>query len=217
LLRATIRQLEGVLDWQSIVDALRRHLHEIWPALPPQERLRVVRRLLPFWEVHRFRSAPQGAAAVAHLTARGTLSVKRARVVEIDEQKGSLVARLTLPSGSTAERAFDAVIVCAGASRNLRDTSLLGYLVDRGLAETDDVNFGVRVDEFSQLIGARGTTQPDLFAFGPITRGTFGEMTGVPDILRHIERVIPMLTKLTPPNRVSQLAAWADDSFRAQP
>jgi uncharacterized NAD(P)/FAD-binding protein YdhS len=93
------------------------------------------------------------------------------------------------------ERAFDSIILCAGASRNIRDNSLIANLVDSGLAQADDVNLGLRVDEFSRLIDARRATQPDLFAFGPITRGTFGEMTGAPDILRQIERVVPIFTE----------------------
>jgi uncharacterized NAD(P)/FAD-binding protein YdhS len=194
---------------QSIVDALRRRLPQIWPALPPRERLRVVRRLLPFWEVHRFRAAPQGAAAVARLTAQGTLTVQRARVIELDEQKGSLVARLRLPGGQMADRGFDTVIICSGASRNLRDNPLLDSLVGQGLAQADDVNCGVGVDEFSRLLDARGTVQPDLFAFGPITRGTFGEMTGAPDILRQIERVIPILTAMETPIQSVGLPALA--------
>jgi uncharacterized NAD(P)/FAD-binding protein YdhS len=209
LLRVTVRQRDGELDWQSIIDALRRRLHQIWPSLPPRERLRVVRRLLPFWEVHRFRAAPQGAAAVARLRAQGTLTVERARVIELDEQRGSLVARLMLPGGQTVERAFDAVIICSGASPNLRDNPLLDSLVDQGLAQADDLNFGVKVDKFSRLIDARGTVQTDLFAFGPITRGTFGEMTGAPDILRQIERVIPILTEMETPIQSVGLSAVA--------
>jgi uncharacterized NAD(P)/FAD-binding protein YdhS len=209
LLRATVRQRDGLLDWQSIADAFRRRLPQIWPALPPQERLRAVRRLLPFWEVHRFRAAPQGAAAVARLRAQGTLTVQRARVTVVDEQNGSLVASLRLPGGQMVERVFDTVIVCSGASRNLRDNPLLDSLVGQGLAQADDVNCGVRVDEFSRLLDARGTVQPDLFAFGPITRGTFGEMTGAPDILRQIERVIPILMAMETPIQSVELPALA--------
>jgi uncharacterized NAD(P)/FAD-binding protein YdhS len=67
------------------------------------------------------------------------------------------------------------------------------------LAQADDLDFGVRVDKFSRLIDARGTVQAELFAFGPITRGTFGEMTGAPDILRQIERVVRILTAAKSP------------------
>ena len=42
------------------------------------------------------------------------------------------------------------------------------------------------------MTDAVGATQPDFFAFGPITRETFGKMTGVPDIVREIERVVPI-------------------------
>jgi uncharacterized NAD(P)/FAD-binding protein YdhS len=65
------------------------------------------------------------------------------------------------------------------------------------------------VDGFSRLIDARGAMQPDLFAFGPITRGTFGEMSGAPDILRQIERVIPILTKAKAPIQSAGLQALA--------
>jgi uncharacterized NAD(P)/FAD-binding protein YdhS len=209
LLRATVRQHEGELDWQSIVDALRRRLSEIWPTLPTRERLRVVRRLLPFWEVHRFRVAPQGAAAVARLMAQGTLAVQRSRVIELDEQNGSFVAHLMLPGGSIVEKAFDSIIFCSGASRNIRDNRLLANLVDQGLAQGDDVSLGLRVDGLSRLIDARGSTQLDLFAFGPITRGTFGEMTGAPDILSQIERVVPALVNANLPLPYAELKTLA--------
>jgi uncharacterized NAD(P)/FAD-binding protein YdhS len=65
------------------------------------------------------------------------------------------------------------------------------------------------VDGLSRLIDARGTTQPDLFAFGPITRGTFGEMTGAPDILRQIQRVAPTLTNANLPLQYAELKTLA--------
>jgi uncharacterized NAD(P)/FAD-binding protein YdhS len=209
LVRAEVRQRDGELDWQAIVDALRRRLPEIWPALPALERIRAVRRLMPFWEVHRFRIAPQGAAAVARLTAQGTLTVQRGRAIEVDAQGRLLVARLKLLDGGTVEREFDSIIVCSGASRNIRDNPLLGNLVDQGLTEADDVGLGLSVDALSRLIDARGATQPDLFAFGPITRGTFGEMTGVPDIMRQIERVVPVFTAARAPIPSDGLQALA--------
>jgi uncharacterized NAD(P)/FAD-binding protein YdhS len=193
--RAEVRGRDDGLDWQAVVDALRRKLPDIWPALPAAERIRAVRTLMPFWEVHRFRIAPQGAAAVAHLTAQGTLTILRARAMEVEAHNDSLLARLRLPDKTVVERAFDSIIVCAGASQDIRDNSLIANLVDSGLAQTDDVNLGLRVDGFSRSIGARGVTQSNLFAFGPITRGTFGEMTGAPDILRQIARVVPMFTE----------------------
>ncbi|MBV9288065.1 MAG: FAD/NAD(P)-binding protein [Hyphomicrobiales bacterium] len=210
LLRAAVRRRDQGLDWQAVVDALRRRLPEVWPTLPAPERVRAVRRLLPFWEVHRFRIAPQAAAAVARMKAQGKLTIERAKAIEIRVQDGSLIACLRLPGGAVVERAFDSVILCAGPSRNIRDNPLLANLIDRGLAQADEVNLGVRVDTFSRVIDARGAMQPDLFAFGPITRGTFGEMNGAPDILCQIERVVPILTRAQ-----SSLPFGESERFRA--
>jgi uncharacterized NAD(P)/FAD-binding protein YdhS len=199
LVRAEVRQRNGELDWQAVVDALRRRLPEVWPALPAPERIRAVRRLLHFWEVHRFRIAPQGAAAIARLTAQGTLTVQRAKAIEVDAGKESLLARLRLPDGTIVHRVFDSIIFCSGASRNIRDNLLLANLIDRRLAQADDVSLGLKVDGLCRLIDARGATQPNLFALGPITRGTFGEMTGAPDILGQIERVVPIFVEARAP------------------
>jgi uncharacterized NAD(P)/FAD-binding protein YdhS len=209
LVRAEIRQRHEEFDWQSIVDTLRRRLPEIWPALPALERVQAVRRLMPFWEIHRFRIAPQGAAAVARLTAQGKLTVQRARAIEVDARDRLLLARLKVPDRGMVERTFDSIILCSGASRNIRDNPLLGNLVDRGLAQADDVRLGLSVDAPSRLIDVQGATQPDLFAFGPITRGTFGEMTGVPDIARQIERVVPVFTGARAPSPSDGLRALA--------
>jgi uncharacterized NAD(P)/FAD-binding protein YdhS len=200
LLRAEIRQRHDALDWQSVVDAFRRKLPEIWPTLPASERRRAVRKLLHFWEVHRFRIAPQGAAVVDGLTAKGRLNVQRARVIEVDAREEALFARLRLPEGAIVDRAFDAIILCAGASRNIRDNRLLANVIDDGLAQVDDIGVGLKVDRLSRVIDARGAKQPDLFAFGPITRGTFGEMTGAPDIRNQIERAVP--TFIEPRRRI---------------
>jgi uncharacterized NAD(P)/FAD-binding protein YdhS len=120
-----------------------------------------------------------------------------------------LVARLKPPNGKTVEREFDSIIVCSGASRDIRDNPLLGNLVDQGLAQADDVDLGLSVDALSRLIDARRATQSDLFAFGPITRGTFGEMTGVPDIMRQIERVVGVVTAARAPIPSDGLQALA--------
>jgi uncharacterized NAD(P)/FAD-binding protein YdhS len=196
LVRLEIRQHHDALDWQSIVDALRRKLPEIWPALPAPERGRTVRKLLHFWDVHRFRIAPQGAAAAATLVAKGRLTVQRARVIEVDALEELLIARLRLPEGTIFNRDFDSIILCTGASRSIRDNLLLAKLMDHGLAQVDDVGIGLKVERLSRLMDAHGATQPHLFAFGPITRGTFGEMTGAPDILAQIERAVQKFIEL---------------------
>jgi uncharacterized NAD(P)/FAD-binding protein YdhS len=63
-------------------------------------------------------------------------------------------------------------------------------LLDSGLARLDAVRIGIDTDLQSRVRDADGNVSPGLLAFGPITRASFGEMTGAPDIARHLERVL---------------------------
>ena len=96
------------------------------------------------------------------------------------------------PTGQSSVRPSISIILCSGASRNIRDNLLLA-----NLSITDWLRLTISASALrskTQPIDRRfWGKQPDLFAFGPITRGTFGEMTGAPDILRHIEHVVPTL------------------------
>jgi uncharacterized NAD(P)/FAD-binding protein YdhS len=190
LVRRSIQIHTGATDWQSVVDAVRVDLPNIWRSLPPKERLRVVRRLLPYWEVHRFRISPQTHEAVVRSFEEKRLTIERAAVLSLDVENGTLAAFLSNAQG--ARRGFDSIILCAGPSKEFAAQPLLANLVNEGLAQIDEVGLGVKVDRLSQVLDSQGLPQADLLALGPITRGSFGEMTGVPDIIRQIERVAPL-------------------------
>ena len=66
----------------------RSRLAPLWSALPPSEQRRVARRLLPFWEVHRFRAAPQPFALVERWRAEGRLGIERAALAGLDVRDG---------------------------------------------------------------------------------------------------------------------------------
>ena len=181
------------VGWQEVVDAFRFRLRPFWAALPPAEQRRVARRLLPFWEVHRFRAAPQPFALAEAWREGGRLTVLRAAVAGLDAVAGRLVAALVPTGGAAERRAFDAVVLCTGPGNALRTDPLVADLVARGLARPDGVGLGLAVDPGSRILTADGAPQPRLWAFGPVTRGSFGEMTGQPDIVKHVARTIPDL------------------------
>jgi uncharacterized NAD(P)/FAD-binding protein YdhS len=192
LLRAVRRSIQahtGNADWQSVVDAVRVDLPIIWRSLPSKERVRAVRRLLPYWEVHRFRISPQTHEAVVRTLDEKRLTIERAALSSLDAENGGLAAALSNSPGG--RRVFDSVVLCAGPSKEFGAQPLLADLINDGLVQIDEVGLGLKVDPLSRVLDSSSLPQASLLAFGPITRGSFGEMTGVPDIIRQIERVAP--------------------------
>ena len=189
--RRSIRAHSDKADWQSVIDAVRGNLPIIWRRLPPKERVRVVRRLLPYWEVHRFRIAPQTHEAVMRAFEGRRLTIEQAAVLSLGVENGRLAACLSSSQG--ARRAFDSVILCAGTSREFVKQPLFAGLINDGFAQVDEVGLGLKVDALSRVVDKRDAPQAHLLALGPITRGSFGEMTGAPDIVRQIERVAALM------------------------
>jgi uncharacterized NAD(P)/FAD-binding protein YdhS len=193
LLRRRIRESGPSLGWQPVVDALRAQLPVVWRGLPEAEQRLVLRHLLPFWEVHRFRIAPQVSTVLAQARANGGLSVERAGLVALTYEKGQYAAAFRRPNGRVEERKFDAVVLCTGPDRDLAANPLIKALLAEKTARLDRTGIGLAVDPWSRVIDAQGRPDPTLLALGPMTRGSFGEMTGAPDIARHTENVVQQL------------------------
>ena len=188
LLRRRIRRDGPRLGgWQPLVDALRLELPRVWGGLTSREKKRVLRRLLPFWEVHRFRIAPQVATALNVSMQTSALRIEKAGLTGLARRDNRFVATLRHADGATASRAFDAVVLCTGPEKDLRGNPLIAALLDQGIARLDDLDLGLAVDRHSHVLDCEGKAWADLLAFGPMTRGCFGEMTGAPDIAAHLE------------------------------
>ena len=76
------------------------------------------------------------------------------------------------------------VINCTGPLGDLAraEEPLLRRLVARGMIRPDAQHLGIDVDSEARTIAAAGTSNDDLYALGPMTRGAFWEIVAVPDI-----------------------------------
>jgi uncharacterized NAD(P)/FAD-binding protein YdhS len=98
-------------------------------------------------------------------------------------------------SGAHHQLAADRIINCTGPSSDLASASdpLLSNLRDRGLLRNDALKLGLDTNHLGQIIGSDGKAVPGLFAAGPLTRGTFWEITAVPDIRRQVGALARLL------------------------
>ncbi|EWY36490.1 beta-lactamase [Skermanella stibiiresistens SB22] len=172
-------------DWRSILDALRPHLRRIWSRLPRDERRRFLRHVRPWWDVHRHRMAPQVAGILERERDSGRLTVLAGRLRSLTPETDGLAAVVT-PRGGSAEIPLPAgwVINCSGPACDYARIShpLVRSLLDGGLARPDPLGLGLDVTPDAVVIGADGVPTDGLFALGPVTRGTFWEITAVPEL-----------------------------------
>ncbi|MDN2566709.1 FAD/NAD(P)-binding protein [Aquibium sp. A9E412] len=180
--------------WQDAFDDLRDAGPVLWAALPVAERRRALRHLRAFYDAHRYRMAPQLAAIVEHAQRAGRLTFARARCVAAEATAAGLVVRLAegRPAATAGARCFAAIVNCTGPTSEVAGSRnpLLAALVARGLAAPDPTGAGLGVDAACRPIAADGGTDPRLVAFGPLTRGRFGDLTAIPQINAQILRTL---------------------------
>src|SRR5512144_1772327 len=183
---ATVRAVEARgFEWRGVLDGLRPHVQDLWRRLPIDERRRFLRHLRPWWEIHRHRMAPSVAAKLEAAKQRGQLVVGAARIVAIEAAETSVLARVRRRGSSVSETLeVGRAINCSGPEIKHKASSdpLIRDLLARGFARPDPLGLVLEVSEQGALLNKDGVASHRLFAVGPITRGTFWEVTTVPDI-----------------------------------
>jgi uncharacterized NAD(P)/FAD-binding protein YdhS len=183
-LRATISdaQAQGI-PWQSVFDALRQDAPSLWQALPMRERQKFLWRLRRWYDVHRYRMPPQGAAILELGIDTGRVRLETGDLMSIDEDRQGLHAGIKTREGRT-EFCCRHILLATGP--DFRDYAahqrfLLAMHRD-GVIQSDPLGLGLACDMAGRAISVTGTPNTTLFVAGPPARPAFGELTGVPEI-----------------------------------
>jgi uncharacterized NAD(P)/FAD-binding protein YdhS len=183
--------------WQHVLDVVRNQGPQIWAALPKRERAKLVNRLRAFWDVHRFRVAPQIEAVIKRRIADGSLTVLVGEPVSAHSVDNEIEVALKLRRGGIRVERFDVVALATGPAHRalVEDDPLVSRLAKAGLVGPDPFGLGLAVDERSRAICANGRPSPTLWVAGPLARGTVGELMGLPEVSRHAEAVAGDIVK----------------------
>jgi uncharacterized NAD(P)/FAD-binding protein YdhS len=186
-------------SWHAVVDELRPFTVDVWQTMPVDDKKRFLRHLRPWWDVHRHRMAGPVADRIDAARASGQLRIQAGRIraydVDGDMVRATVVLRgASSPTGISAAR----VINCAGpgADYDRIDHPLVRKLLDDGTVRPDPLRLGLAVTGTCALINRSGAISRRVFAVGPVTKGTFWEMTAVPDIRRQCELLALHLSTL---------------------
>jgi uncharacterized NAD(P)/FAD-binding protein YdhS len=206
LVRRRIREAQDAGDtWHSVVDALRARLAGYWPTLPVAERVKIARRLRAWWDVHRFRIAPQVDRLMSSGREEGWLSVRAGRIHRIGKAQERLILDWTPRREERRETMFDAVINCTGPDSDIAraGSPLLKSALEAGFIRPDALRVGIDVDASGRSIARDGSTNARLWAAGPLARAIVGEATGVPEASDSARNVATSLAASLAPARMT--------------
>ncbi|WP_170117007.1 FAD/NAD(P)-binding protein [Phyllobacterium sophorae] len=178
------------LAWHPVLDALRDQAPAIWAALPSHERRRLVRHLRGLWDVHRFRIAPQVEDVLDRRLREGTLQIIAASLHSAHETSRRFNVSYRRRYKQSLEKAgFDAIVITTGPAHATiaQSNPVVRSLFDQGLLASDPIGLGLHTAKSGQAIGNKGEIARNLFIGGPLARGTFGELMGVPEVTRYAE------------------------------
>ncbi len=181
--------------WQLVLDDIRKRGQTLWQQLSLNEQRRFLRHLRPWWDVHRYRIAPQVAEVLTRWQHSGQLAVAAARLQAIRETDNGLTLTLALRHGATQTLNVDWLILATGPDHGalIQSDRLLTQLAGQGYLHADALGLGIAVDAQSHALDANGQTVPWLYVVGPAARGRFGELMGLPQVAEHAETLAQTL------------------------
>ncbi|PWR19480.1 FAD/NAD(P)-binding protein [Zavarzinia aquatilis] len=208
-LRRLIATCEGQgIGWHPAIDAFRGALRRLWPGLPAEEQDRALRHLRAWWDVHRYRIAPQVAALLAEGRRDGWLRVAAGRIEGFDARQGKLIARWQPRGGARTETPVAALVNCTGpdADPGRSADPLFQGLLATGIARPDRHRLGLDIGADGHVLDRSGRPQPGFFIAGPLGRGRLGEVMGVPEASDHAREIAARIaTDLAIPSHACEL------------
>lgn len=196
--RETIESDTRDSAWQTFVNEMRAVAPALWGRWSPAERSRFLRHVRPYWDVHRHRIAPQVHARISRAIERGQVRILRGRIDSIEAAAAEPRVRVRVRQAArSVDLSVARVINCTGPETDPRraGNTLLNSALTDSIAQRDALGLGLAVDRHSRVIAASGFAHPNLFALGPLARGSRWEVTAIAEIreqaaavARHIAR-----------------------------
>ena len=183
-------------SWHTGFDELRDALWQLWPGLTLETRRRFIRRLKPWYDIHRYRAPPPTEQLVRTAVRAGRVRFLTGHLIS----DGNITFRGTAPH-PVATR-YDVVINCTGldAGAGLSRNPLLLSLRNQGFLRPHPCGLGIDTDLDGRAISAQGESLHHLRLIGPPTLGTFGDPIGAIYIGMQVYRLVPrLLDDLTVP------------------
>ena len=191
-------ETEGI-DWRAVIDSIRPVTNEIWEQMDDGEKLRVLRHLKTWWDIHRHRMAPEIGAKVDEGLRSGQLTIHSGRLKHATGSDEGLQAEISLRSGETLSLLVKRAVNCTGPDVNYLKTTnpLIRFLINTKRALPNANGRGLRTSPQGELIDAEGNASKWLFTLGTPRFGALFETTAVPELRQQAEALAAALLSLS--------------------
>ncbi|HTV92814.1 MAG TPA: FAD/NAD(P)-binding protein [Verrucomicrobiae bacterium] len=182
--------------WRAALDSLRPRTNHLWQALSVSDQRRFIRHVMPYWNVHRHRMAPEVAKTIADEISSGGLRMLAGRTGTIVQTDRGLRVPIRLRGEErTLDLEVGRVINCSGPAHDFRqlENPLIGNLLAQGIMEPLQSGIGVDIAPSGALRDRNGVDSSTVFAIGPVRYGTLIETTAMPEIRAQAEELASLL------------------------
>jgi uncharacterized NAD(P)/FAD-binding protein YdhS len=202
LLQEVRQQVEAATDWpwQSVFDDLRANGQRIWQRLDIAERRRFLTHLRVYWDTHRYRIAPQAEAVLKRKLQDGSLCVRAATLRKVEPEDAHIALAVQprhQPPDHLVKLIADRVVVTTGPEHGaaIERNPILASMAAQGMITSDSLGLGLAVDADSHAIESSGLSASKVFVVGPLARGHFGELMGLPQVAEQPDAVAAQIAK----------------------
>ena len=166
-------------DRDQLAALFRQYTHAIWARLDNHERGRLLRRLLPFWNLTQHRAAPASFAWLERIREQGRLRSLAGTVTRL-QPAGHGVRAGIKRRGQTEVSSLDADLAISALGYEFDwtriDDPLVRNLLARGRVAPHPVGLGIQADPTSLgVLDRDGSRSDTLFAIGHPLRGEVWE------------------------------------------
>jgi uncharacterized NAD(P)/FAD-binding protein YdhS len=183
-------------DWREAVTFVRHMAPTIWQRLTERDRVRFIRHVRAYWDIHRHRLPPDVLQRLDQLRARERLHI-HAGMIERLAPEGDRIAVTWRPRRrrETQTLVVDRVVNCTGPDYaiNRSQDKLWRNLAQHGLCVADPLGLGIRTGPKGAVVDAEGWPGPHLFYLGPMLRADLWEATAVGELRVHAEALAALL------------------------
>lgn len=201
VVRSKITEAAGKnIDWQNVLDALRPRTSRLWRNLDTVSKRYFLKRLKPYWEIHRHRMPLASANALNDMMATGQLKLISGNVVSAALQNGRILFRYyDRKNATTHNLPVDFILNCTGPSGDYYkcDNMLMINLLNKGWMQQDELKLGIKTGTRGEIIKDNGVVLHNAYAIGPMRKAMEWESTAVREIRTHAEQVAFLITEQT--------------------